>query len=172
MSVTENKPTQTLNGYRPLESNKESGIKTTYVGTRKLRDIETGELVELEYMEKQVSHSLKRGWRRVYMENFMELLTGLYSAGRKIDVIDFILENLNSDNQLTLTQQQVIQKTGISAQTVVDTYKHLVANDFMKKQGAVYVVNPKYVCAFGSDKKNATIAVKYSESNPQIPGLE
>ncbi|EAL3923800.1 hypothetical protein A0Y82_08540 [Campylobacter upsaliensis] len=155
-------------GYKPKESDKkESGIKTTYIGTRKVRDMETGEVIELDYMEKKVSHTLKGGWRRVYMENFMELVTGIYSSGRKIDVIDFILNNLNSENQLTLTQSQVIEKTKCSSKTVVEIYKYLIENEFMKKVGAVYVVNPKYVCAFGSDKKNKRIMIEYSENNEQ-----
>ncbi|WP_268898886.1 replication/maintenance protein RepL [Helicobacter cinaedi] len=45
---------------------------------------------------------MKRGWRRVYLEHFMELI-----AGRKIDVVEFILDNLNSENQLTMSQAQV-----------------------------------------------------------------
>lgn len=155
-----------------VQDPKETGIKTHYIGKRVVRDMETGEVIELEYVEKKVSHSLKRGWRRVYMENFMELLSSLYSAGRKIDVIEFILENLNSENQLTLTQTQVIEKTGVSRPVVVETYKHLIEHDFMRKQGAVYVVNPKYVCAFGSDKKNATIAVNYSyDDEPTLPNI-
>lgn len=153
--------------YKPVD-NKEIGIRTTYVGTRKLRDIETGEVVELEYLEKKVSHSLKKGWRRVYLEQFMEILTSLYSSAKKVDVVEFILNNLNSENQLTLTQTQVIQKTGISRPIVVETYKHLIKMDFMKKQGAVFVVNPKYVCAFGSDKKNRMIGIKYSYDEPSL----
>lgn len=70
---------------------------------------------------------------------------------------------MNSENQLTLTQAQVIEKSGISRPTVVDTYKYLVSNNFMKKKGSVFVVNPQYIAAFGSDKKNATIAIKYSD---------
>ncbi|HEC1781921.1 TPA: replication/maintenance protein RepL [Campylobacter lari] len=154
---------------KPIEDiNKESGVKTRYIGTRKVRDIETGEVIELEYLEKEVSHTLKRGWRRVYLENFMELLTGLYSSSKKIDVIEFILENLNSENQLTLTQAQVIQATGISKPVIIDTFRYLRENDFMKKVGAVYVVNPKFVCAFGSDKKNQTIAIKYCSQEPSL----
>lgn len=151
-----------------IKENKDSGVVTKYLGTKVLRDVKTGELVELEYVEKKVKHTLKRGWRRVYLEQFMELLTGLYASGRKIDVIEFILDNLNSENQLTLTQAQVIEKSGISRPTVVDTYKYLVSNDFMKKKGSVFVVNPQYVAAFGSDKKNATIAIRYSEAEKQL----
>ncbi|HEF7493804.1 TPA: replication/maintenance protein RepL, partial [Campylobacter jejuni] len=87
---------------------------------------------------------------------------------KKIDVVEYILENLNSENQLTLTQTQVIKATKVSRPIVVETYKHLIEMDFMKKKGTVYVVNPKYVCAFGSDKKNRTIAINYSYDEPSL----
>lgn len=147
--------------------NKVSGITTQYLGRRVMKDIETGEIIELEYAEKKVKHTLKRGWKRVYLEQFMEILTGLYAAGKKIDVVEFILDNLNSENQLTLTQSQVIQKSGISRPTVVETYKYLVEKNFMRKVGAVFIVNPEFVAAFGSDRKNAIIAVKYCEEKDQ-----
>lgn len=147
---------------------KVSGIKTNYIGRRTFVDRETGEVIELEYVEKKVSHTLKKGWRRVYLEQFMEVLTSLYSSAKKIDIVEYILENLNSENQLTLTQEQVMKATKVSRQTIVDTYKHLIEMDFMKKKGSVYVVNPKYVCAFGSDKKNRTIAINYSYDEPSL----
>lgn len=141
---------------------KDTGIRTKFFGKRTVVDVDTGERFDIEYAEKKVSHSLKRGWRRVYLENFMEILTGIYSQGKKIDVVEFLLENLNSENQFTQTQDYVVKKLNISKQTVNDAFKYLVEQNFMKKIGSVYVVNPDYVCAFGSDKKNATIAVKYS----------
>ena len=156
---------------KPKE-NKEIGVVTKYIGSKLMKDMETGQVVELEYVEKKVKHSLKRGWRRVYLEQFMEILTGLYAAGKKIDVVEFILENLNSENQLTLTQSQVIEKSGISRPTVVDTYKYLIEKNFMKKVGAVFVINPQFVTAFGSDKKNAMIAIKYLDEKEQELPLE
>ena len=147
---------------------KSSGIKTNYIGRRTFVDRDTGEIIELEYVEKKVSHTLKKGWRRVYLEQFMEVLTSLYSSAKKIDIVEYILENLNSENQLTLTQEQVMKATKVSRQTIVDTYKHLIEMDFMKKKGSVFVVNPKYVCAFGSDKKNKTIAINYSYDEPSL----
>lgn len=153
--------------------NKASGITTQYLGRRVVQDVKTGEFIELEYAEKKVKHTMKRGWRRVYLEQFMEILTGLYSAGRKIDVVEFILENLNSENQLTLTQSQVIEKSKISRPTVVETYKYLIEKNFMKKVGAVFVINPEFVAAFGSDRKNAIIAIKYcDEKEQELPLFE
>lgn len=147
---------------------KTTGITTKYYGTRKFQDLETGEIVEMDYAEKKVSHIMPRGWRRVYLENFMEIMTGLYSQGKKIKVLEFLLENLNSENQFTQTQSYVAKHTKISVAIVNQTFQFLVENDFMRKDGTAYVVNPKYVAAFGSDRKNATIAVKFSQSEPTL----
>lgn len=148
-----------------IKEKKEVGITTEYIGTETYyKKSANGNLVpvEVELIQKKVSHSLRKGWRRVYLEQFMELMTGLYSSNKKMDIIEFIINNLDSENKLTLTQAQVMEKVKVSTKTIVETYKYLIENDFMKKIGTAFVVNPKYVCAFGSDKKNRMIAIKYS----------
>lgn len=147
---------------------KENGVVTKYRGIRKFKDLETGEIVEMEYAEKKVKHSLKRGWRRVYLEQFMEVLTGLYNQGKKIKVVEFLLENLNDLNQFTQTQNFICEKLNFSPATVNKAFKYLIEINFMRKIGTVYTINPKFVCAFGSDKKNATIAIKYEEDDPTL----
>lgn len=164
--------TKATYGARIDEDYKEKGVVTTFQGIRKFRDLETGEIVEMEMFNKQVKHGLPRGWRRVYLESFMEILTGIYSAGRKIDVIEFILDNLDSNNKFTLSQAQVVEKTKVSKPIVIETYRYLINNDFWRKDGTCYLVNTKFVCAFGSDRKNAIIATKYSDlEEPNLPNV-
>lgn len=151
-----------------VDEKKKIGIKTTYQGTKTFKNVETGETIELDYFEKKVNHSLSAGWRRVYLDAFLELLTGLYTSGKKLEIVEFILKNLNSENQLTLTQTEVIKKTKASTKTVVDTYKYLVEINFMKKTSLCYTVNPRFVCAFGSDKKNAAILIRYEDAQPDL----
>lgn len=158
--------------HKAINESKERGIITTFNGTRKVKDLETGAILEIEFFEKRVRHGLPRGWRRVYMEAFMDLLAGIYSAGRKIDIIEFILDNLDSNNKFTMSQAQVIAKTGASPNTVVETYKYLLENDFWRRDGTCYLVSTKFVCAFGSDRKNAIIATRYSDlEEPTLPGI-
>ena len=107
-----------MEGYKPIET-KQNGIVTEFVGMRKLQDIDTGEVIELQYLNKKVKHSLKGGWRRVYLEQFMELLTDLVS-GRKIEIVNFIIDNLNSDNQFVMTQIEVIKRLGVSSETITE----------------------------------------------------
>ncbi|EAK9900308.1 hypothetical protein AAH56_08710 [Campylobacter upsaliensis] len=52
----------------------------------------------------------------------------------------------------------------MSFPTINKIFQYLIDSDFMRKKGAIYIVNPKYVCAFGSDKKNQKILIEYSES--------
>ncbi|EKK7210225.1 replication/maintenance protein RepL [Campylobacter upsaliensis] len=152
---------------RKIKEKKEVGITTEVIGTETYyRKLENGTLepVEVELIQKKVSHTLKGGWRRVYMENFMELVTGIYGNMKQLEVVDFILSNLNSDNQFVYTQTQISEKTKISFPTINKIFQYLIDSDFMRKKGAIYIVNPKYVCAFGSDKKNQKILIEYSES--------
>lgn len=155
-----------------VDEKKEQGIVTKFYGRKKLIDPETGEVYEVEFVEKQVKHTLPGGWRRVYTDELNRVFIGLYNKARRIEVVEFIISNLNSENQLTLTQKQVIEKTKIAKQTVVETYKHLVAVNFMKKQGAVFVVNPKIIAAYGSDKKNGAILTKYCDYEPSFDEIE
>ncbi|EPZ1800914.1 replication/maintenance protein RepL [Campylobacter upsaliensis] len=162
---------------RKIKEKKEVGITTEVIGTETYyRKLENGTLepIEVELIQKKVSHNLKGGWRRVYMENFMELVTGIYGNMKQLEVVDFILSNLNSDNQFVYTQTQISEKTKISFPTINKIFQYLIDSDFMRKKGAIYIVNPKYVCAFGSDKKNQKILIEYSESKePSLfDGLE
>lgn len=146
---------------------KEQGIVTKYYGKKLVRDIDTGEIIELEYFDKAVKHRLKGGWRRVYLEQFLEILTGLTNS-KKLDVAEYILSNLNSENQFTQTQVQISEATKISRPVIIETYKYLISVGFMKKTGLCYTINPDYVCAFGSDKKNARILINYHDAEPTL----
>lgn len=158
----------------PIEKNKtkvneakESGVITKYYGKRTFKDIETGELIELEYFDKAVKHTLQGGWRRVYMENFMEILTDLTNS-KKLSVVEYILANLDSENKFTKTQAQISEAIKVSRPIVIQTYKYLISINFMKKTGLCYTINPKFVCAWGSDKKNARILINYHDAEPTL----
>ena len=155
-----------------VDEKKEQGIVTKFHGTKKLIDPETGVVYEVEFVEKQVKHKFPGGWRRVFTDEYNQVIIGLYNKARRIEVVEFIMANLNSENQLTLTQKQVIEQTKIAKQTVVETYKHLVKVNFMKKVGAVFIENPKIIAAFGSDKKNGAILTKYCDYEPSFDEIE
>lgn len=172
--ITPAEPAEILD--QPIEKNKtknktketkESGIITKYYGKKTFKDIETGELIELEYFDKAIKHTLPGGWKRVYMETFMEILTDLTNS-KKLSVVEYILANLDSENKFTKTQAQISEAIKVSRPIVIQTYKYLISINFMKKTGLCYTINPKFVCAWGSDKKNARILINYHDAEPTL----
>jgi hypothetical protein len=151
-------------GYVPID-NKEEGIKTIYVGSRQLTDTTTGEVFDMEVIEKKISHKLKGGWRRVYLTDFMDVLGELYGRASKLNVTYWIINNLNSDNQLIYNQTQIAKKCNISRRIVNETINYLIKKNFLKKVGASYMVNPSFICSFGSDKKNFLLGIQYREES-------
>lgn len=147
---------------------KNPGLKVNFEGTKKVMDIETGEILDIPVIEKYPVHTLKKGWRRVYLENFMEVLSGLFMQNRKIDLVEFILDNLDSENKFIMTYDEIQKNLEISRPIIAETFKYLTAVNFMrKKRGSCYIINPKFVCAFGSDRKNNRIMIEFYESEDE-----
>ncbi len=81
----------------------------------------------------------------------------------KTTVMYWILNNLNSDNILIATQQQVAEKSNVGIVTVIKTFKILVESDFLiKVANGVYRINPNIIFK-GSSAKRGYILIKYNE---------
>lgn len=138
-------------------------MASEFKGIRRLQDMATGEILEIDYVEKKLSPSLKGGWRRVYLADFLQILDEIGNA--KIKVLEFVLDNIDSNNKLTISMTEVSRKTKISYMTVHTTFKALEEKKLLKKVGTAWVVMPDVVSAFGSDKKNARLLIDYSEDD-------
>lgn len=136
-------------------------MPSQFKGVRRLQDLATGEILEIDYIEKRLSPSLKGGWRRVYLADFLQILDEIGNA--KIKVLEFVLDNIDSNNKLTISMSEVSKKTKISYKTIHTTFKALEDKKLLKKVGTAWVVMPDIVSAFGSDKKNARLLIDYSE---------
>lgn len=125
-------------------------------------DKETGEVESALVIEKQ--KNLANQWRRVVIESLFDLLNRGIS-NQKMKVVHWIMENLNSDNQLIYTQAQIGEYTGVSKPTINELFKFLLENDFMKKQGAGFIINPAIIGVVGDEKKNLNVLIRYKQVN-------
>lgn len=139
-----------------------SSITTEYKGKRRVKDLDSGEIFEIDYIKKTTDRHLKGGWKRVYLGDFLEIL--LEIGNTKIKVLEFILNNVDSNNKLTMSMRQVSIKIGISYQTTFETFKKLSEKGLIRKFGTAWVVMPSFVSTFGSDAKNARLLTEYSEA--------
>ena len=130
-----------------METKTEKLQKTTkkqkFVGFREFIDAETGEIIPM-----QVNNVEDRDYNfhKFWLRNFVEQVDGI--TNKKLRLTLWIIENLNSENQLLFTFQQMAEKTGLHYDTVVKTMQHLQKGDppFLKKiHSGLYQVNPDII---------------------------
>ncbi|WP_199906893.1 replication/maintenance protein RepL, partial [Campylobacter concisus] len=100
-----------------------NSVTTEYKGKRRVKDLDSGEIFEIDYIKKTTDRHLKGGWKRVYLGDFLEVL--LEIGNTKIRVFEFILNNVDTNNKLTMSILQVSEKVGISYKTTHETFKKL-----------------------------------------------
>lgn len=112
--------------------------KIKVIGNQQYINFNTGEIEDF-----QVTSVEERDFNftKVWMKNFISTLDLV--GNQKTKLAFWIIENLNKENQLTMTYRQISEKTNISLETVRKTMMILLEVNFLKRinQG-VYQVNP------------------------------
>lgn len=132
--------------------------KTKVVGTQEYINPSTGEIVPMEVMQVE---DKDYNFMKVFLVNFMAQLEGV--TNKKTQVMFYIIDNLNNENILLKTQEQVAQETNVSRRTVAQTFKMLLDADFMKKiNNSIYQVNPNSLFK-GHHSKRMNLLIEYTD---------
>lgn len=132
--------------------------KTKYMGSKELVDPRTGEVIQCDLIQQDVDG--RRNFYIAYMYNVLKLFDVL--GGQKFKVVEFIINNMNSDNQVLMTIKELSDKSGISLSTVKRTIKLLEENNLLVRKIGVIMLNPKLF----NNKKNYQeqyMLVKYNQ---------
>jgi predicted transcriptional regulator len=125
--------------------------KIKYIGTQTFTD-ERGNKVDMAMIEKNYDAMDKKGWRRAIIGDLMEVIEQI--GNKKIKVMEFLIDSMNGNNEIDLTQDEVVKATGISKPTVNETFKALVEANLLKKIKRKYMLNTQIISAYGSSEKN------------------
>lgn len=122
-----------------MKQQKQNTIKKIKViGNQQYINFNTGEIEDF-----QVTSVEERDFNftKVWMKSFISTLDLV--GNQKTKLAFWLIENLNKENQLTMTYRQISEKTNISLETVRKTMAILLEVNFLKRinQG-VYQVNP------------------------------
>lgn len=132
--------------------------KTKYMGSKELVDPKTGEVIQCDLIQQDVNG--RRNFYIAYMYNVLKLFDVL--GGQKFKVVEFIINNMNSDNQVLMTIKELSDKSEISLSTVKRTIKLLEENNLLVRKTGVIMLNPKLF----NNKKNYQeqyMLVKYNQ---------
>lgn len=140
--------------------------KQKFVRSKGYIDPETGEVVP--FQEVQVEDR-DFNFHKVWLEHFLSSLDGI--SNQKMRLAFWIIENLNSENQLVMTQDRIAEAAKMSTATVKRTMKALQESEppfLVKINSGAYQVNPDVVWK-GTHKNRMGICFTYnqriSESN-------
>lgn len=131
--------------------------KVKVIGREQYINKQTGLLEDFEVVSVE---DRDFNFHKVWLEsiiNSMDLL-----GNQKIRLAFWIIQHLNKENQLVMTQRQISEKSGISLKTVSVTMKALLDSNFLRKiNGGAYCVNPD-VLFKGTRNGRMNVLIQYN----------
>lgn len=139
--------------------------KQKFVGYKELVDPETGEKYP---MQMNVLEDRDFNFHKVWLQHLVNSLDSI--SNQKLRLAFWIIDNLDKENQLIMTQRAIAEATGMSTKTVNTTLKALCeapegSPAFLQKiNSGAYRVNPEVIFK-GSHSNRMGVCYEYRESN-------
>lgn len=145
--------------------NEQTLRKVRVVGTEMYVNQRTGELQEMQVINIEERDF---NFHKLWLEHIVSSLELI--GNKKIKLAFWIIENLNRENQLTMTYRQISKNSGISYLTVAETMTALIDSDFLVRvnQG-VYQVNPGIIFK-GSRSNRLNVLYQYTKTKREQEG--
>ena len=108
---------------------------------------------------------------RVWLSDLLFHLN-LISNSRQMDILFYILDNINSDNIFIGTHRDIAEKTKASTQTVNKIIKKMIEVDLMTvKQRGVYMIKPTLMMK-GDNIKKHKLVIEYENIEKKLKSQE
>jgi hypothetical protein len=112
--------------------------KTKVVGVEQYINTSTGELENFQVIKLEQRDF---NFHKVWLEHILYSLDLI--GNKKTKLAFWIVDNLKSENLLTMNYRQIAKGSGMSLDTVQSTMKALIESDFLKRiNNGCYQVNP------------------------------
>ena len=134
--------------------------KRKFIQNKTFVDSDTGEAVPFQVVSIEERDF---NFHKVWLQHFINSLEGINN--QRLKLAFWIIENLNSDNQLIMTQRSIAKKSGISTYTVAMTMKALQEGEppfLIKLNSGAYQVNPDVIWK-GSHSNRMGVVFDYNE---------
>lgn len=135
--------------------------KQKFVGYKEFVDPETGEKIPMQI---NVLEERDFNFTKVWMQHLVNSLDSI--SNQKLRLAFWIIDHLDKENKLVMTQRAIADESGMSLQTVSRTLKALCEGEpsFLQKiQNGAYRVNPD-VLFKGSHSNRVGICFEYREA--------
>lgn len=152
--------------YKQKEYSEDTKIKYISKSTKYVDESGEHEMTETEVYKKYYGGP---HFYRVWLSDLLYHL-GLINNSKQMDVLFYVLDNVNSDNLFIGTYRDVEKNTGISYKTVATIFKKMIDNDLItSKQRGVYMVKPTLLMK-GDNVRKHRLTIEYE--NIKREGIE
>ena len=117
--------------------------KQKLIGVQEYINPNTGEVVPMQVFSVEERDF---NFHKVWLQHLVDSLDSI--SNQKLRLAFWIIDNLNKENQLVMTQRQIADKSGMSLKTVQRTMKALQEGNpafLIKINGGAYQVNPNII---------------------------
>ena len=133
--------------------------KMKIVGKQAYIDQETGEMNEVQVIDIEERDA---NFHKIWLSHILNSIDLI--GNQKTKLAFWILDNIDSENQLIMTQRKIAKNSGISLYTVSETLKVLMDSNFLQKiNSEAYRVNPNVLWKGGKSAR-MNILFKYHQN--------
>lgn len=100
----------------------------------------TGEVAEFDVVDKPV---LRHNFMIAYLSTIVSMIDKL--GNQKMQVVKYLLKEMDSNNLITKTIAKIEKETGISHTTIQETLSILEKANIIRRQTGVIMISPKLV---------------------------
>lgn len=132
--------------------------KVKVIGTETYINQSTGELNQMQVIDIEERDA---NFHKLWLGHILQTMDLI--GNQKTKLAFWILDNLNVENQLIMTYRQIVEKSGISYDTVSRTMKALIdANFLIQINRGAYRVNPDVIFKGGKTAR-MNVLIKYRD---------
>ena len=123
--------------------------KIKVIGTETYIKQDTGEISEMQVVKIEERDA---NFHKIWLSHILNSIDLI--GNKKTKLAFWILDNLDTENKLTMTYKQIEEKSQMSYQTVYRTMNALIDSNFLTKiNGGAYRVNPDVLFKGGKNNR-------------------
>lgn len=136
--------------------------KMKIVGKQTYINQETGEMNEVQVIDIEERDA---NFHKIWLSHILNSIDLI--GNQKTKLAFWILDNIDSENQLIMTQRKIAKNSGISLYTVSETLKVLMDSNFLQKiNSGDYRVNPNVLWKGGKSAR-MNVLFKYHQNEKE-----
>jgi plasmid pONE430 DNA, complete sequence len=136
--------------------------KMKIVGKQTYINQETGEMNEVQVIDIEERDA---NFHKIWLSHILNSIDLI--GNQKTKLAFWILDNIDSENQLIMTQRKIAKNSGISLYTVSETLKVLMDSNFLQKiNSGAYRVNPNVLWKGGKSAR-MNVLFKYHQNEKE-----